>query len=148
VESFGDVLQTLTRIREAAEGYMDKRDLAGDGWSEETVTDLSVTEGRPTVKVTQFNRNQEGRPGRLGADYLWWWLDAETAECAGPIFTNLPDDQGHHFPQPYYQHVLQGLRTAPPDYLLDLQAGNSLPPALTNRLAGIVTITLPGRALL
>jgi hypothetical protein len=36
---------------------MDKGGLAGDGWSEEAVTAIAVTEGRPHVDVVEFNRN-------------------------------------------------------------------------------------------
>jgi hypothetical protein len=80
------VLGGFKKIRETAEAYMDKRDLAGDGWSEEAVTAIAVTEGRPHVDVVEFNRNQEGRgPNALGADYLWWWIDSQTGECFGML---------------------------------------------------------------
>jgi hypothetical protein len=80
------VLPGFKKIRETAEAYMDKRDLAGDGWSEEAVTAIAVTEGRPHVDVVEFNRNQEGRgPNALGADYLWWWIDSQTGECFGML---------------------------------------------------------------
>lgn len=76
----------FTRIREVAETFMDKRDRAGDGWQEEAVTAVAVTEGRPHVEVVEFNRNQEGRgPAALGADYLWWWIDSATGECFGML---------------------------------------------------------------
>lgn len=65
---------------------MDKRDRAGDGWTEPEVTSVSVTEGRPHVQVVMFNQNQEGRgPNRLGADYLWWWFDSSSGECFGML---------------------------------------------------------------
>ena len=54
-------LAGFTRIRETAEAFMDKRDLAGDGWHEEAVTAVAVIEGRPEVDVVEFSRNQEGR---------------------------------------------------------------------------------------
>jgi hypothetical protein len=80
------VLGGFKKIRQTAEAYMDKRDLAGDGWSEEAVTAIAVTEGRPHVDVVEFNRNQEGRgPNALGADYLWWWIDSQTGECFGML---------------------------------------------------------------
>lgn len=90
-DTAGGVLAAFTRIRQAAETYMDKRDLAGDGWNEEVVTALAVTEGRPQVDVVEFNRNQEGRgPNALGADYLWWWLDGATGECFGMLVQAKP----------------------------------------------------------
>ncbi len=79
-------LAGFTRIRETAEAFMDKRDLAGDGWHEEAVTAVAVIEGRPEVDVVEFSRNQEGRgPNALGADYLWWWIDGDTEECFGML---------------------------------------------------------------
>ena len=62
---------------------MDRRDLAGDGWSEETITEVSVIEGRPHVQVVEFNKQQEGRG--VGADYLWWWIDDSSGECFGML---------------------------------------------------------------
>lgn len=79
-------LAGFTRIRETAEAFMDKRDLAGDGWHEEAVSAVAVIEGRPEVDVVEFSRNQEGRgPNALGADYLWWWIDSATEECFGML---------------------------------------------------------------
>lgn len=81
-----DVLAGLSAIRQTAEAFMDKRDLADDGWTEPEVTAFSVTEGRPHVQVVMFNQNQEGRgPNALGADYLWWWLDSRSGECFGML---------------------------------------------------------------
>lgn len=76
--SLGEVMAALTRIRVEAELFMDERDKVGLGWSEETVTDIAVHKGLPEVKIAQFNRRQEG--GGVGADYLWWWLDADSDE--------------------------------------------------------------------
>ena len=81
-----DVLAGLSAIRQTAEAFMDKRDLADDGWTEPEVTSVSVTEGRPHVQVVMFNQNQEGRGlNALGADYLWWWLDSMSGECFGML---------------------------------------------------------------
>lgn len=80
------VLSGFSAIRQSAEKFMDKRDLADDGWTEPEVTSVSVTEGRPHVQVVMFNQNQEGRgPNALGADYLWWWLDGRSGECFGML---------------------------------------------------------------
>jgi hypothetical protein len=304
------VLAAFTRVREAAEAYMNERDRAGLGWAEETVTDISTHKGLPEVKVIPFTRNQQG--GGVGADYLWQWLDRSTEECFGmlvqakrlhrrgaagqstsdtatasstptcwpqppssrcprsmpftpaarssvmvfrasttscptasaagawlsrssaptssrsssprarrpasssttrsargprrpgshhqpvwydvnlrelgpgdlrdfllenqtgpreiakpifaavakqrtlafsaaaaepitvpgaPVFPHVPEDRGH-YPGPYYRHVLQGLRTSPPTYIVDLQAGLPPSPELVDRVAGVVLITL------
>jgi hypothetical protein len=83
-----DVLAAMTRIRIAAEGHMDDRDLAGLGWTEETVTEVCIHQGFPEVKVVQFNPRQEG--GGVGADYLWWWLAPDTGECFGMLVQAKP----------------------------------------------------------
>jgi hypothetical protein len=79
----GLLLKAMTQIRVAAEIYMDERDSAELGWAEETVTDIAVHKGQPTVQVVQFNRRQEG--GGVGADYLWWWLDSDGDDCFGML---------------------------------------------------------------
>jgi hypothetical protein len=76
------LLDAFGRVRDTAERYMDERDRAGLGWVEESVTDISIHKGLPHVRVTQFNRREEGA---LGADYLWWWLDEDSTECFGML---------------------------------------------------------------
>lgn len=78
-----ELLAACSRIRVAAEEFMDDRDLAGLGWDEETVTNVAIHRGLPEVRVVQFNRQQEGRG--IGADYLWWWLDRASSECFGML---------------------------------------------------------------
>jgi len=84
-----ELLAACTRIRRAAEEFMDERDLVGLGWDEESVTNVSIHRGLPEVRVVQFNRTQEGgrtrEEGGVGADYLWWWLDETSAECFGML---------------------------------------------------------------
>ncbi|NGO81306.1 hypothetical protein G6045_37430 [Streptomyces sp. YC504] len=58
----------------------------------------------------------------------------------GALFPELPADQGH-FPVPYLQHVLRGLRTEIPDYVRDVLDGRTPPAWVTHHLAGIVVIT-------
>jgi hypothetical protein len=77
------ILNAFTRVRVAAEDFMDARDLADLGWVEESVTDVAVHAGLPEVRVVQFNRQQEGRA--VGADYLWWWLAQDSSECFGML---------------------------------------------------------------
>jgi hypothetical protein len=77
-----ELLGACTRVRVAAEDHMDGRDRAGLGWAEESVTDAAVHQGLPELRVVQFNRHQESR---VGADYLWWWLDRDSDECFGML---------------------------------------------------------------
>ena len=81
--SSSELLAACTRVRVAAETYMDERDLAGLGWSEESVTDVATHKGLPEIRLVQFNRQQEGRGA--GADYLWWWMDEASGECFGML---------------------------------------------------------------
>lgn len=78
-----ETLAAFTRIREAAETYMEEMDALDLSWAEETVTDVCVHKGHPTVQVSKFNKNQEG--GGVGADYLWWWLDRSSGVCFGML---------------------------------------------------------------
>lgn len=66
------ILDALRTARVAARDHMAKRDAAGASWHEETVTDLVLDSAFPVVKFADFSRNQEGR---VGADWLWWWVD-------------------------------------------------------------------------
>lgn len=47
--SAAELLAGFSRIRATAETYMDKSDLADDGWNEEDVTAVCVIEGHPHV---------------------------------------------------------------------------------------------------
>lgn len=58
------------------------------------------------------------------------------------LFPELPSDQGH-FGQPYLTHVLQGLRARPPGYVLDVLAGRTPPPWVTEAVAGVVVVQEP-----
>ncbi len=57
---------------------------------------------------------------RLVADHRRGAFSAASAELlpvpGAPIFPDVPEDRGH-FPGPYYRHVLQGLRSSPPNYV-------------------------------
>jgi hypothetical protein len=76
------LLEALARIRKRAEAHMDGQDLAGLGWSEETITEIAIGAGIPFVKPVPFNRHQESM---VGADWLWWWLDTSSEECFGML---------------------------------------------------------------
>ncbi|MEU1288307.1 hypothetical protein [Kitasatospora sp. NPDC005856] len=55
------------------------------------------------------------------------------------VFADLPDDRGH-FSEPYFVHVLQGLRTGLPQYVRDAEQGHAVPAWVSDSLAGIVII--------
>lgn len=56
------------------------------------------------------------------------------------LFPDVPLDRGH-FPGSYFEHFLNGLRTSPPSYVLDLLADVEPPEELRNAVAGVVLIT-------
>jgi hypothetical protein len=66
-------------------------------------------------------------------------LAESTPVLGAPVFPDAPADPGH-FPGPYFPHVLGGLRTAPPDYLFDVLAGQPVPPEVAQRAAGLVLV--------
>jgi hypothetical protein len=59
--------------------------------------------------------------------------------AADPVFSNLPPDKGH-FREPYFRHILRGLRTQLPDYVLDVLAGQPVPQTITDMVGGIVVL--------
>lgn len=76
---------------------------------------LQSQEGPREVAKRIFAVVADHRRGAFSA------ASAELVEVSGdPLFADVPEDRGH-FPGPYYRHVLQGLRTSPPDYVRELQ---------------------------
>lgn len=59
---------------------------------------------------------------------------------AAHVFSKVPQDTGH-FPGPYFEHVLRGLRTEAPAYVLDLIADQPPPEELTRLVAGVVLVS-------
>lgn len=49
------------------------------GWEEEYITQRLCLAVVPEVRYARFNKAQEGR---VGADYIWWWVD-RSGECFG-----------------------------------------------------------------
>ena len=58
-----------------------------------------------------------------------------------PIFEQLPDDKGH-FREPYFHHVLRGLRRTPPDYVRQLLDGKDIDCPMGLDLAGVAVFSL------
>lgn len=59
--------------------------------------------------------------------------------AADPGFTDLPPDKGH-FSEPYFRHILRGLRTRVPDYVHDVLASQPPPQAVADKVGGIVVV--------
>ncbi|WP_416969341.1 hypothetical protein [Streptomyces sp. 4F14] len=57
------------------------------------------------------------------------------------VFSDLPVDRGH-FSEPYFVHVLQGLRTNLPDYVRDAEQGLPVPTWVSESVERIVIIDI------
>ena len=67
---------------------------------------------------------------------------AEPMTIAGELmFPNVPRDRGH-YPAPYFEHVLRGLRLSPPDFVQDAIAGRPPSNDLAQRVDGLVLVHL------
>ncbi|MFE2300884.1 hypothetical protein ACFXAW_22190 [Streptomyces sp. NPDC059445] len=76
-----ELFSSLVKGRIAADEHMRHRVEIGDMWHEETVTDILCQHAYPSVRFARFNQHQEGK---IGADWLWWWLDPSGA-CFGML---------------------------------------------------------------
>ncbi|NEB01893.1 hypothetical protein [Streptomyces sp. SID13726] len=66
------VHSAFVRATSAAEKAMGELAAQGQQWKEEYITTEFCKTLVPEVRYTEFNRTQEGR---VGADYIWWWVD-------------------------------------------------------------------------
>lgn len=57
------------------------------------------------------------------------------------LFDRYPSDRGH-LGVAYFEHILRGLRTAAPAYVLDVLADQPVPPTVTDLVEGIVVVQL------
>lgn len=64
----------------------------------------------------------------------------QTTLAGAKLFPDVPLDRGH-FPGPYFEHFLNGLRTSPPAYVLDLLADAEASNEVQAAVAGVVLIT-------
>jgi hypothetical protein len=79
--SVPDLRSSFARARRFAEEHMTLAEDCGSSWREETISEIVWTRAYPFVKFADFSRHQESR---IGADWLWWWLDA-SGECFGML---------------------------------------------------------------
>ncbi len=56
-------------------------DLYGLPWYEEEVTPLLWRHAAPFVTTARFTKHEEGK---VGADWLWWWIDSD-GSCFGTL---------------------------------------------------------------
>ncbi|WP_142211853.1 hypothetical protein [Streptomyces sp. SLBN-118] len=76
---FSNVHEAFLRATAQVEKEMSQLLALEGGWEEEYITQRLCLAVVPEVRYARFNKRQEGR---LGADYIWWWLD-RSGECYG-----------------------------------------------------------------
>src|SRR4051794_13395483 len=65
--------RAFRRGRRAVDRHVARVLQAGEMWAEETATDLLLEKTWPDVWHRKFTRKRESV---VGADWLWWWIDA------------------------------------------------------------------------
>jgi hypothetical protein len=78
----GDVTAALRRGREAVDEFTAFWLDEGEMWREESATDVLCWRASPHLRPVTFNRHQEGH---VGADWLWWFVDADTGTAFGML---------------------------------------------------------------
>jgi hypothetical protein len=65
---------------------------------------------------------------------------AEPLTLAGEaVFRDVPQDRGH-YPAPYFEHVLRGLRTSPPSYVIDAIEGRDVSAEVGSAVDALVLV--------
>jgi len=114
----------------------------------EPVHDLNLQNLQPDLRQFLLQRQIGARQVarelfRMVSDDRSMQFSADVADravtAADTVFADLPQDMGH-FSEPYFRHVLRGLRTRVPDYVHDVVAGQRPPKEITDRVGGIVVV--------
>ncbi len=120
--------------------------------SEDTVVLPPVTVARVmSTELTQFLTERQAGARRVAKELLRPVQKIRNTQFAAglleranltaqPLFPHVPEDRGH-FPVPYLTHILRGLRTSVPDYVLDVMDGRTPPQKVAMGLGGIVVVT-------
>ena len=91
--------------------------------------------GARLIAKTVLRAVSAARHGMFSADTM-----SPTRTITGRVFDDVPADSAH-FPRPYLDHVLRGLRRELPPYMQDLRAGLPLPDAVAATVAGVALFT-------
>ncbi|MFF1813923.1 DUF6615 family protein [Streptomyces sp. NPDC058251] len=77
------VRAALVRGRTAVDAFTETWLSQGNAtWAEETATDLLLMAVHPQLSYVSFTRHEEAR---VGADWLWWFVDAASDEAFGVL---------------------------------------------------------------
>ena len=63
----------------------------------------------------------------------------DTTLAGEPVFEDVPEDRGH-YPEPYFEHDLRGLRRTAPSYVRDTLDGLPVPADVSDRVGGLVLV--------
>lgn len=138
------VCRSVTRVQNS----MPLEDFIDPSRADEPVYDLNLDEVEPSL-LDFLLHEQTG--ARRVARKLFRIISAEQVidlsvnvadrpvTAADLVFTDLPPDR-EHFREPYFRHILRGLRTRVPDYVQDVLVGQPPPQALTGAVEGMVVV--------
>jgi len=76
------IRRSLKSAREDVDRFDRRVRSQGNDPQEETLTDILLAACGDSVRYARFNRPQEGR---VGADWLWWFVDEASGECFGML---------------------------------------------------------------
>ena len=112
------------------------------------VRDLNLREVEPDLREfllqDQVGARRVARElFRIISDERSMQLSADVADrsvrATDLVFPDLPQDMGH-FQEPYFRHILRGLRNRIPDYVQEVMAGQLPPPPVANLVSGIIVV--------
>lgn len=109
---------------------------------------LTPQRGVRAVAKSTIDRILRVRAGQFSADspVVSRTMHDGSHDRLGPVFPDLPSDGGH-WGVPYFQHVLGPLRHVPPDYVLEIESGESdvgeVSSNMPGDVAGVVVVRLP-----
>lgn len=113
-----------------------------DGIQDRSLREFLLADQRGAMNVARhvFERVADMRAGQFSSD------EATLVDIDAPVvFSDLPGDAGH-FGLPYFQHILRGLRTRPPSYVMDFLADQDLPDEIGSRVGGIAVFVVGGNS--
>lgn len=109
---------------------------------------LTPQRGVRAVAKSTIDRILRVRAGQFSADSpsVPSTMHDGSHDRLGPVFPDLPTDTGH-WGVPYFQHALGPLLHVPPDYVLEIEAGeldaDEVASNMPDDVAGVIVVRLP-----
>ncbi|GAA2418912.1 hypothetical protein GCM10010404_91870 [Nonomuraea africana] len=114
----------LVRATYAAQEVMSQAVLFNQSWDEEHVTARFCFELPPEIRFSLFSRTQEGR---VGADFIWWFVDEQAAfgcltqakklRCSGGVWRIGTDSPRKTLAQMRRLHAVADILNIPASYV-------------------------------